>query len=87
MPCWHINEKNFELIDANTQKLLSLEGETSLMGMDCDKGKFNLKKPSPIVTGSHLPPMESSNLKNNIPPIFIIGTCKKNQHPTFVTNS
>jgi len=77
MPCWHINEENCELIDVNTQKLVSLEEETSLMGMDCDKGQFNLKKPSPIVIGSHLPPIESSNLKNNIPPIFIIGTCNK----------
>ncbi len=22
MPCWHINEKNFQLVDANTQRLL-----------------------------------------------------------------
>jgi hypothetical protein len=28
--------------------------------------------------------MESSNLKNDISPIFIIGTCKENQHPTLL---
>jgi hypothetical protein len=54
------------------------------MGMDCDKGQFSLEKPSPIVTRSHLPPIESSNLKNNVPPIFIIVTCKKNEHPTLL---
>ncbi len=58
------------------------------MGMDCDKSQFNLEKPSPIVTWSDLPPMESSNLKNDVPPIFIIVTCKKNEHPTLLqTNS
>ncbi len=54
------------------------------MGMDCDKGQFSLEKPSPIVTWSHLPPMESSNLKNDVPPIFIIVICKRNEHPTLL---
>jgi hypothetical protein len=38
MPCWHINEKNRWLADANTQRLLWLEGETNLLGINHDKG-------------------------------------------------
>jgi len=37
--------------------------ETCLLGMDCDKGQFSLEKFSHVIIGSHLSPMESSNLK------------------------
>jgi hypothetical protein len=37
MPCWHINEKIYRLVDANTQKLLKLKEETSPLDIDHDK--------------------------------------------------
>jgi hypothetical protein len=37
MPCWHINEKKHWPTNVNIQRPLWLEGETSLLGIDCDK--------------------------------------------------
>jgi hypothetical protein len=37
MPCWHIDEKNCQLVDANTQKALWLEGKTNSLGIDSNK--------------------------------------------------
>jgi len=38
MPCWHIDEKNYQLVDANTQKSLWLEGKLNPLGIDGNKG-------------------------------------------------
>jgi len=37
MSCWHINEENCWLVDANTQQPLKLEEETSPLNIDRDK--------------------------------------------------
>jgi hypothetical protein len=34
MPCWHIDEK---IVNANTQKILWLEGKINLLGIDGNK--------------------------------------------------
>lgn len=35
--CYHIDEENGWLANANTRRLLWLEGEISSLGVDCDK--------------------------------------------------
>jgi hypothetical protein len=38
MPCGHIDEKNCQLVDANTQKILWLEGKTNPLNINGNKG-------------------------------------------------
>jgi hypothetical protein len=64
VPC-HVGtsmKKTFSLLMQHT-KTSMVRRETCLLGMDCDKGQFSLEKLSHVIIGSHLSPMESSNLK------------------------
>ncbi len=38
MPCYHIDEEKDQLVDANTQRLLWLEGKTIMLHIDHNKG-------------------------------------------------
>jgi hypothetical protein len=38
MPCYHIDEEKDQLVDANIQKLLWLEGKTIMLHIDHNKG-------------------------------------------------
>ncbi len=37
MPCWHIDEETHPHIGVNIRKSPHLEGETCLLGTDCNK--------------------------------------------------
>jgi hypothetical protein len=54
MPCWHIDEKNCQLIGVNTQIPQWLEGKISLQGT-------NLKKVFPLLPSSE-PPSKQCNV-------------------------